>query len=65
MKEFWKKFKNFIENKIYFGYMAVALLSMVLVYCYIKEGKELPAILWTICSAVYITLAWRYYKMFK
>lgn len=64
MKKFWKKFKNFIARP-HCGYMAVALLSMVLVYCYLKEGKELPAILWTICSAVYINLAWLYYKMFK
>lgn len=62
--KFWRKFKA-ILGKPHCWYIVVALLSIVEVYFYIKEGKELPAILWTICSAVYIVLAWMYYKAFK
>lgn len=56
-KNFWTKFKKFIESPFYWN-IAAALLSIILVACYIWEGKDYLAIIWTICSGCQITAAW-------
>ena len=56
-QNFWIKFKKFIENPFYCS-VAGALFGIVLVGCFIWEGKELLAIIWAICSGCQIAMAW-------